>query len=553
MEVDLRDPKSLMKLSKLGSFHQSKLSFLRSFLNEFKNWEYRRDLFNLNQKGFGRAVYSFSKNNRTYSLICFANEIKDEERSDRVIATKWDAAFALHDGVPSENDIERLSNEVPKQEVGRLSYKELTLSRANKSVRLFNHVVECLSNGKQPDINNLSKIGYLYRTTAVYGSGKFGLADRFRIKNRDEILGPFRLEMMLVYLVRQFTFDQVNHIAKNKNPSLAVQLDPNICRNLGIGNSTGLGMAPFIVNHPALLNNWIFARETALKKIREIKRVSLEDFNIFKNCLIRSLKNVTSWHTESEFQNNKIKKLLIDLEKFINFINKGSIDNKPYLFNEIYTWSEDNLSDECIEYIVSMMMEPFDNIVNPLLKNMSADEDKYFNIPIDRTVEELRNIIEKNYSEILKIDFSKNENNQNFWFISKNKEEPRLADRYNDNGAELEQPLAIARDIKKLYEILFVSKNSLTIGKFLMDHNDLRHVVRRAFITEKFPYAEIQDNTIGSNLMPIDMLRLKLSFFGAIKFDPRSDKWLRICMFQGAPLPNELKSFDSHWVYNSLN
>ena len=553
MEVNLRDPKSLMKLSKLGSFHQSKLSFLRSFLNEFKNWEYRRDLFNLDQKGFGRAVYSFSKNNRTYSLICFANEIKDEERSDRVIATKWDAAFTLHDGIPSENDIERLSDEVPKQEVGRLSYKELTLSRANKSVRLFNHVVECLSNGEQPDINILSKVGYLYRTTAVYGSGKFGLADRFRIKNRDEILGPFRLEMMLVYLVRQFTFDQVNHIAKNKNPSLAVQLDPNICRNLGIGNSTGLGMAPFIVNHPALLNNWIFAREMALKKIREVEKVSKEDFDIFKNCLIKSLKNVTSWHTDSEFQNKKIQKLLIDLEKFINFINKGTIDNKPYLFNEIYTWIEDNLSDECIEYIVSMMMEPYDNIVNPLLKNMSADEDKYFNIPIDRTVEELRNILEKNYSEILKIDFSKNENNQNFWFISKNKEEPRLADRYNDNGAELEQPLAIARDIKKLYEILFVSKNSLTIGKFLMDHNDLRHVVRRAFITEKFPYAEIQDNTIGSNLMPIDMLRLKLSFFGAIKFDPRSDKWLRICMFQGAPLPNELKSFDSHWVYNSLN
>ena len=553
MEVNLRDPKSLMKLSKLGSFHQSKLSFLRSFLNEFKHWEYRRDLFNLDQKGFGRAVYSFSKNNRTYSLICFANEIKDEERSDRVIATKWDAAFTLHDGVPSENDIERLSKEVPKQEVGRLSYKELTLSRANKSVRLFNHVVECLSNGEQPDINILSKVGYLYRTTAVYGSGKFGLADRFRIKNRDEILGPFRLEMMLVYLVRQFTFDQVNHIAKNKNPSLAVQLDPNICRNLGIGNSTGLGMAPFIVNHPALLNNWIFAREMALKKIREVEKVSKEDFDIFKNCLIKSLKNVTSWHTDSEFQNKKIQKLLIDLEKFINFINKGTIDNKPYLFNEIYTWIDDNLSDECIEYIVSMMMEPYDNIVNPLLKNMSADEDKYFNIPIDRTVEELRNILEKNYSEILKIDFSKNENNQNFWFISKNKEEPRLADRYNDNGAELEQPLAIARDIKKLYEILFVSKNSLTVGKFLMEHNDLRHVVRRAFVTEKFPYAEIQDNTIGSNLMPIDMLRLKLSFFGAIKFDPRSDKWLRICMFQGAPLPNELKSFDSHWVYNSLN
>ena len=553
MEVSLRDPKILMKLSKLGSFHQSKLSFLRSFLNEFKDWEYRRDLFNLNQNGYGRAVYSFSKNNRTYSLICFANEIKDEERSDRVIATKWDAAFTLHDGIPTDQDIDRLANEVPKQEVGRLSYKELTLSRANKSLRLFNYVVDCLSNGQQPDVNNLSKVGYLYRTTAVYGSGKFGLADRFRIKNRDEILGPFRLEMMLVYLVRQFTFDQVNHIAKNRNPGLAVQLDPNICRNLGIGNSTGLGMAPFIVNHPELLNNWILARETALKKIRQIEKVSNKDFNIFKDCLIKSLKNVTSWHTESEYQNNKIKSLLNDLEKFIDFLNKGSLENKPFLFNEIYTWIEDNLNDECIEYIVSMMMEPYDNIVNPLLKNMSADEELSFNIPIDRTVEELRSIIEKNYPDILKIDFSKNENNQNFWFISKNKEEPRLADRYKDHGSDLEQPLAIARDIKKLYEILFISKNSLTIGKFLMNHNEYRHVVRRAFITEKFPYAEIQDNTIGSNLMPIDMLRLKLSFFGALKFDPRSDKWLRICMFQGAPLPNELKSFDSHWVYNSLN
>ena len=79
--------------------------------------------------------------------------------------------------------------------------------------------------------------------------------------------------MMLVYLVRQFTFDQVNHVAKNKNPKTAVNLDPKICKNLGIGNSTGLGMAPFIVNHPTLLNNWILCRETALKKIRELKKL----------------------------------------------------------------------------------------------------------------------------------------------------------------------------------------------------------------------------------------------------------------------------------------
>ena len=551
MKIELRNPNKIMKLSRLGSFHQSKLSFLRSFLNEFKEWEYKRDLFDLNKNGFGEAVYSFKKNNRVYSLVCFANEIKDEERSDRVIATKWDAAFTLHDGVPTKKDIVRLKNEVPKQEVGRLSYKELTLSRANKSLRIYNHVVENLSKGKQPDLNLLSKVGYLYRTTAVYGSGKFGLADRFRIKNRKEINGPFRLEMMLVYLVRQFTFDQVNHVAYHKNPKTAVKLDKNICKNLGIGNSTGLGMAPFIVNHPTLLNNWILSRETALKKIREIKNVKSQDSDLFLECVKKSLSNITSWNTDSEYQQRKISSLLKDVRKFLNFIDQDFNFESEYPFNRIYQWLEDNTCEECIEYIVSIMMEPYNDIVNPLIKEMSSDEEKYFNIPTYRKVEELLNIIESKYPNILDINFEERENNKNFWFISKNKEEPRLADRFEEHGSELEQPLAIARDIKKLYNKLLITKNSLTIAEFLSLNSELRHVVRRAFIVEKFPYSEIQDNTIGKDLMPIDMLRLKLSFFGALKFDPRSDKWLRICMFQGAPLPNELKSYDEQWVYKT--
>ena len=551
MKVELRDPNIIMKLSRLGSFHQSKLSFLRSFLREFKDWDYKRDVFNLDKNGFGVAVYSFKKKERVYSLVCFANKINDDDRSDRVIATKWDAAFTLYDGVPDIKDIERLKNEVPKQEVGRLSYKELTLSRANKSVRIFNHVVESLSNGSQPNLELLEKVGYLYRTTAVYGSGKFGLADRFRIKNREEINGPFRLEMMLVYLVRQFTFDQVNHVARSKNPKKAVKLDPKICKNLGIGNSTGLGMAPFIVNHPTLLNNWILCRETALKKIREIKKVKTQDSELFKICVRNSIKNITSWNTESEYQLKKINHLLRDVRKFLDFVeNKFSFETH-YPFNEIYLWLEKEACEECIEYIVSIMMEPFGEITEPLIKKMSSDEEKYFNIPTNRTAGDLKNIIEKKYPNILEIDFEKQENYKKFWFISKNKEEPRLADRFKEQKSELEQPLAIARDIKKLYNKLISTKKTLKIDKFLVGNSDLRHVIRRAFIIEKFPYSEIQDNTISENIIPIDMLRLKLSFFGALKFDPRSDKWLRICMFQGAPLPNELSNYDEQWVYKS--
>ena len=547
-----RNPKEIMTLSRLGSFYQSKLSFLRSFLREFKDWEFNKDLFELDENGYGIAVYSVKKDSRAYSLVCFANELNSTERSDRVIATKWDAAFVLHDGIPTQDDISRLKENVPKQEVGRVSYKELTLSRANKSVRIFEHTVDSLASGKQPDENIVKDVGYLYRTTAVYGSGKFGLADRYRIKDRSEICGPFRLEMMLVYLVRQFTFDQVNHIAKSRNPIKAVQLSDDIARNLGIGNSTGLGMAPFIVNHPTLLHNWIYSREEALKQIRSIEKVDIKDFNKFKQCFEKSKLNINTWKTDSEYQINKINILIKDLNFFENNYLLDYDFNEFFLWNKLYLWIEKELTEEGIEYIVSMLMEPYDNIVNPLIENMSSEEDLYFDIPGERLVSDLTNIIKNNYSNILDIDFNSPNEIANFWFISKNKEEPRVANRHEEEGSELEQPLAIARDVSKLFKRLNNFQPSKTIAEFLMINNDLRHAVRRCFIIEKFPYSEIQDNTIGSELVPIDMLRLKLSFFGAQKFDPRSDKWLRINMYQGAPLINELKNTDDTWIYNRL-
>jgi len=277
--------------------------------------------------------------------------------------------------------------------------------------------VNSLSEGKQPDKELLKKVGYLYRTTAVYGSGKFGLADRFRIKDRIEIYGPFRLEMMLVYLVRQFTFDQVNHIAKSKNREKAIMLDENIARNLGIGNSTGLGMAPFIINHPTLLHNWIYCREKALKEIRSIEEVNTEDFKFFKNCLTKSKTCIDTWLTDRQYQIDKINSLKSDLVKFNKFIEKDCSIKTKYLWNTIYLWVEKNLNEECIEYIVSMMMEPYDKIIDPLINNMSSEEEKYFSIPGHRKISDLKVILEKNYQPIIKINFKEKNSNANFWFI----------------------------------------------------------------------------------------------------------------------------------------
>jgi hypothetical protein len=526
------------------------LSFLRCFIREFKNWEFQTKEFNLDNQGFGHIVYVVNNSQKQYSLICFSNHIEDSERSDRVIATKWDASFVLFDGLPAQEDIERLKANVPLQEQGRVSEKELCLSRANKSVRVFEHVVNKLSQGEQPDTKLLYSVGYLYRTTAVYGSGKFGLADRIKIQNREELKGPFRLEMMLVYLARQFTFDVVNHVAHFRSPDKATKLSEDIARNLGIGNSTGLGMAPFIVNHPALLNQWIIAKEKALKAIRSISSVSKKEKDIFQSYLSTIQENIKYWKTESDYQKKKNKQLLKDLDNFQNYYSTFSL--KDYFWNSIYEWAEANTQSECCEFIISLMMEIYPDIVEPLSYEMSIDEDEYFDIDTSKTIDEVCKLIENQYTWLLNINFDNKENIFNFWYYSKNKQEPRMSDRFTEEGSELELPLAIARDISALYDDLKSCNLNRDLGYYLLKNQQYRHVLRRVLICEKLPYSEIQDNTISKTLIPVDMLRLKLSFFGATRFDPRSDRWVRITMYQGAPLMKEISKSDDTWSYKKI-
>ncbi len=550
MQIDLRKPELVMKLDRLGSFHQSKLSFLRSFIREFKSWEFTTEKFALDKQGFGHIVYVVNNGQKQYSLICFSNHIEDSERSDRVIATKWDASFVLFDGVPTEEDIERLNDNVPLQEQGRVSEKELCLSRANKSVRVFEHVVDKLSKGEQPNTKLLYDVGYLYRTTAVYGSGKFGLADRIKIQNREELKGPFRLEMMLVYLARQFTFDVVNHVAYSRSPNKAVKLKGDIARNLGIGNSTGLGMAPFIVNHPALLNQWIIAKEKALKAIRSISSVSQKDKDIFQSYLSIIRENIKFWKTESDFQKKKNNQLLKDLSIFQKFYSSFPLNK--FFWNSIYEWTEANTQSECCEFIISLMMEVYPDIVEPLSFEMSINEDEYFDIDTSRTIKEVCQLIEDQYTWLLDINFDDKENILNFWYYSKNKQEPRMSDRFTEEGSDLELPLAIARDVSALYDDLKSCNLEKDLGYYLLKNQEYRHILRRVLICEKLPYSEIQDNTTSKTLIPVDMIRLKLSFFGATRFDPRSDRWVRITMYQGAPLMREISKSDDTWSYKKI-
>ena len=111
-----RPPEVVMRLARMGSFHQTRLSFMRTLLRRLKReqWRFKRNRWEIDAQGFGRAVYTVYGPERAYSLVAFSHDLPDHMRSDRVIATAWDATFALYDGVPDTADLDRLEQNVPK-------------------------------------------------------------------------------------------------------------------------------------------------------------------------------------------------------------------------------------------------------------------------------------------------------------------------------------------------------------------------------------------------------------------------------------------------------
>ena len=546
--VALRSPEQVMRLERMGASFQTRLSFMRQLIRRMRRerWRLERVRFDLDANGSGVAVYAAHSPERTYSLIAYTQEIDPAQRSDRVIAEVWDATFSLFDGVPREHDIERLRSCTPKQESGRFRSSELTLARANKSVRLFDHVVGALSTGRQPEPARLADVGYLMRTTAVYGSGKFGCADRAKLGDRPEMRAPFQAELLTVYLIRWLSLDLVDHLARCKGGKRAVSLDTRYARYLGIGNATGLGMAPFLIRYPLLINNWVLARETALARVRALPAADAGEIARFHSLLRRARSHVDEWTVADSAQMQRIRDLRKELRELQSWCATGL--KHPFPWDAIMRYVVRAFSIEGQEFVASLLLEQRGNIIDELADGMSADAPPRLN-PV-MLVKDLLRVIDTHYGWALKINHERTEASQRFWYYSEEKLEPRVGDRNSDSGAELEMPIAIARDVSRLRDRLLDDDPLRTIADFLVAWPEYRHIARRAQWAEKHPYGEIRDNLLAADRRPVDILRFKLAFFGVSRFDPKSDLWTRVNMFQGAPLPHEIAEHREHeWVF----
>ena len=555
--LPMRPASTVMQLDRLGSLHQSRLSFMRTLVRRMvaENWQISAPVFDLDEQGFGKVVYQVQARYGVFSFVVFSHYLDPECRNDRVIADKWDLTMALCEGTIDSDQLSFLQNNVPKQEAGRVDSRVLVLSRANRSARTFEYVVDELSNGRQPNIDVIAEVGYLYRTTAAYGSGKLGMADWEKVwtKHRD-FARPFAAEMFTCYLLRHFSIKQAEFLASKRDPQGAVEIEEDLKRYIGIGNSTGLGMAPFLINHPLLINQWIEMRETALARVVKQSELGITAGIVdqLAESVSRVIKHLREIITEDERQSQVNTKVSEELKMLCLWLVDQRSDLVNYLsWKALTQFAEDNWHVETQEVINTLLIELYPELVDDLEERMWVDES--YEIAPEMSVADFIVLIESKYDWALTIDFSKHEALGVFWYRSEEKMEPRLGQTGVDIGMDKEMPLGIARRVRDCYDQLCQYDNDNSgknIAHFIVKNPTYNGIVARIQTMSQSFYGDIRENLVHKDVLPINLLRCKLSFFGVSKFDPRSRLWVRNTMFQGAPLFDDFgKPFSDNWHF----
>lgn len=509
-------------------------------------WSITRRKFEIDSAGYGEAIYEVNTGEGIYNFVVFSHYLEPSNRSDRVIAEAWDMTATFCAGDLSEERLERLRANVPLQEAGRVDPECLVLTRANKSSRNFDYVVDSLCRGQQPDLDVISKVGYLFRTTAVYGSGKFGMADWEKVCLRyPEFASPFMAEMLVCFLIRQFSLELTDWVASQKPSDKTVSLSDDIKRYIGIGNATGLGMAPYLITHPRLISNWIHIRELSLRSVIQNPVTEAKYFE-FLAIAQKAVQHLSEIDTDNEDQNKLNATARQQASTLISWVD----NNQPASWREIIEYAAKTCEFETQELINSVVLEIYRDQIYEFQAKLGTQE-SYELIP-DMALSDLKDIIQTHYDWALAETYDTPESLDTFWYRSEEKMEPRLGRRSEEPGAEKEMLLGMGYAAKTCYDLICAAlKNGdMNVAEFVFANPECRYIVRRIQTMAQSQCGEIRANLLEADVLPIQLLRCKLSFFGVGKFDPRSRLWVRNTMFQGAPLATDIGlPFKDDWCF----
>lgn len=550
-----RPAATVMTPAEMGSARITRHSFARSFTRVAadQRWSVTREVFDIDSDGQGEAHYRVDAQGHVFRFIAYSTVIAEDDRTDRVIAKSWDITAALVEGDLSPARLADLRREVPKQERGRADASTLIWTRANRSSRFFDYVVNQLAAGQQPSIDVLGDSTYLLRSTAFYGNGKWGLADFDGYDSDHPLAVPYRAQMLCAWLLRELSYDLVEHCARLRSDR-AVTLDGDWHRFFGLGNATGLGMVPYIINHPQVLDAWVAVRELPL---------------------------AYALTQESDHRSPRTRRMLQLLTRaHAYFAERTALDTSPYLPYPAVAEGLQSVLDVANEYQrhgtidgsptnrVSLALhehaakaglevrQVVDTVLVECHEELDAEVESLlrcqeYSVPtLAQRCSTLLARLEKDYAWVRDIDFQDPDRSHFFWYSSADNQEPRRGVRGMTPGEEVEHPIGIARAVHQLIIDLADFDGQASLAEFLLAHPWHRGSIDRVQGLAGISYAEARVNLLDRAFLPLDLQRFQLAIYGMENFSPQSTDWLRVTLFGGAPRAADVTAgVDGDWLF----
>ena len=205
-------------------------------------------------------------------------------------------------------------------------------------------------------------------------------------------------------------------------------------------------MAPFIIKHPKLINQWMTHYTETLNKILN-QEIDKNLFSKYIKLLKKALSYLQEVTTTDDYQIKKNNLSIIDLKKYIVYcINIKNTQNLKW--NKIIDYCDINFNFDTQEIARVQLIELYPQISENLAEDMADDE--VMEVNGNQKIKEFKKIINKNYNWIKEINFENKDSNFLFWYISAAKLEPRLGERFSEEGSDLEQNLGVAKMVHNL-------------------------------------------------------------------------------------------------------
>ena len=514
--LDLRSPAFVMSPARAGAAYPNALSFSRSFVRKMQReaWRIETARINLDREGRGEGVYRIEASGRTFHFFAISNVFPPDQKVDRSFGINWDVSAAICQGEWTAEREAALREEIPKQYDGRYDNDVLCFCRGNRSERLFDHVVDMLTAGAQPDAGLLATVGYILRSTAFAGNGLFGMRPFEGLEPEHPLAATYHVQMLAAFLLREFVFDLVDGMAAARNPA-AAKLDRRLKRYLGVGNSAGLGLIPFVANHPHIVHQWCLVNEQALA---EAKALSEAPGNAACRNLLALLDKAIRYFRQDPRDGNGIFasfELLADQFTAIAGHAVGSIgtgSNGPARpWAALADWVAERFHPEAAEIFNGLLLELYPEIVASCETKLTVPE--RMDVQPEMTVGVLKSKLRAAYNWL-----GSTEDTAYFWYYPVEAPyEPRRGLRGRASGYEFESKMDLPLKLAELTHALDAVPEAMTVASLLAVRPGLRAVVARIQSVADLAYAELRQNFLSSAFTPFATCRFLLAFYGMEK------------------------------------